>query len=473
MAETININKTVPVVADVDVLVAGAGIAGCCAAIAAARNGARTMLVDRFGILGGNMGPGMMSGGVVHLALGYPGAMMGGLKGIPSEFLSRCEGYADGQVGHQHLRDSQVASYVWLKMMEENRVQLLLNTYVADPIMEGDRVVGLTVENKSGTQAIRAKVVIDATADADVAVRAGAPVDEGENYVHPGMHFTVAGVDTDRFMGWLRGEHHLDPKDLAWAEEIFTRHFVSPVPRLNPLIPFYKTAWEMGEYWIIKDIEGIASVSLDHGIPHSPNEYFGPRDGLVSTQIGLRGKGIHSGDQTMMTKLEAGSRLYIFETVQFLRRYVPGFQDSYLLVVSPYFHTRGGRGIMAEHMTTVEDMAAGRRFDDVIFIHYPDHRQGAVEGGADFPYRQLLPREVEGLLCAGLSAIIQPPSMRNRWKCLMMGQAAGLAAALAARDGVTPRALDVKELQRVLVGKYQTWLGPEERVRELGLAGLT
>ncbi|NPV07065.1 MAG: FAD-dependent oxidoreductase [Anaerolineae bacterium] len=470
MEGTVEVTKRVPVVAEVDVLVAGAGIAGCCAAVAAARNGARTMLVDRFGILGGNVGPGMMSGGVVHLALGYPQAMMGGLKGIPGEFLNRCEGYADGQMGHQHLRDSQVASYVWLRMMEENRVRLLLNTYVADPIMEGNRVVGVMVENKSGSQAILAGVVIDATADADVAMRAGAPVDEGENYVHPGMHFTVAGVDTGRFMGWLRGEHRIDPQDLAWAEEIFTRHFGSPVPRLNPLIPFYKRAWELGEYWIIKDIDGIASVSLDHGIPHSPNEYFGPRDGLVSTQVGLRGKGIRSGDQAMMSRLEAGSRLYIFETAQFLRRYVPGFEQSYLLVVSPYFHTRGGRGIVAEHATTMEDMAVGRRFDDVIFVHYPDQRQPRVEGGADFPYRQLLPQKVEGLLCAGLSAILQPPSMRNRWKCLMMGQAAGLAAAMAARDGVTPRDIDIKELQRTLVHRYQAYLGDGERLRELGVA---
>ncbi|MHB0874824.1 MAG: FAD-dependent oxidoreductase [Anaerolineae bacterium] len=467
--QTVNVTKTVPVVAEVDVLVAGAGIAGCCAAVAAARNGARTLLVDRFGILGGNMGPGMMSGGVVHLALGYPQAMMGGLKGIPGEYLNRCEGYADGQIGHQHLRDSQVASYIWLKMMQESGVQLLLNTFVADPLMEGNRVTGAIVENKSGTQAIRAKVVIDATADADVAMRAGAPIDEGERYVHPGMHFTIAGVDTDKFMGWLKGEHDVPPQDLAWAEDIFTRFFVSPVPRLNPLIPFYKRAWEVGEYWIIKNIDDIASVSLDHGIPHAANEFFGPRDGLVSTQIGLRGKAIRSGDQAMMTKLETGSRQYIFETAQFLRRYVPGFDRSYLLVVSPYFHTRGGRGIVAEYTTTMEDMEAGRRFDDVVFVHYPDRQSAEVPDGADFPYRQLLPKNVDGLLCAGLSAILQPPSMRNRWKCLLMGEVAGLAAAMAAETGSTPRAIDVRQLQRTLVQRYQAPLGSAERLRELGL----
>ncbi|MGQ9555907.1 MAG: FAD-dependent oxidoreductase [Anaerolineae bacterium] len=469
MSDEIAVSKRVPVVAAVDVLVAGAGIAGCCAAVTAARNGASTMLVDRFGILGGNMGPGMMSGGVLHLALGYPLAMVDGLKGIPGEFINRCEGYTDGQLGHQHLRDSQVASYIWLKMMEENRVRLLLNTYVADPIMEGARVTGLMVENKSGTQAIRAKVVIDATADADVAMRAGAPVDSGERYVHPGMHFTVAGVDTERFMSFLSAAHDVNPEDLAWAEDIFRRTFGSPVPALNPLIRFYRKAWEIGEYRIVKNIDDIAWVTLDHGIPHAPNEYFGPRDGLVSTQIGLRGERLHSGDQAMMTRLEVGSRLYIFETAQFLRRYVPGFDRSYLLVVSPYFHTRGGRGIVAEYMTTMEDVEAGRRFDDVIFVNYGSRQDKIVETGVDFPYRQLLPQKVDGLLCAGLSAILQPPSMRNRWKCLLMGQAAGLAAALAARDGVVPRNVNIRELQRLLLHKYQAPLGERERLQELGL----
>ena len=467
--ETVQISKQIPVIADVDVLVAGGGIAGCTAAIAAARGGARTMLVDRFGLLGGNMGPGMMSGGVVHQALGYPYAMNGGLKGIPGEFLVRCEGYTGGQMGHQHLRDSAVGSYIWLRMMEEAKVRLLLNTYAADPLLEGDRVTGLTVENKSGSQAIRARVVVDATADADVAMRAGAPVGEGESYVHPGMTFTMAGVDLEEFLAWLHGEHEISDDDRAWAEDIFTRYFGSPVRRLDPLIPLYRKAWEMGEYWIIKNIEDIAGVSMDHGIPHSPNEYFGPQDGLVSTQIGLRGKGIRSGDQALMTRLEIGSRLYIFETAQFLRRYVPGFERSYLLVVSPYFGTRGGRGIVAQYATTVEDMREGRRFDDVVFVHYGSDGATKMEQGTDFPYRQLLPQKVEGLICAGISSILQPPSLRPRWKCLLMGQAAGVAAALAARDGVTPGAIDVKELQRTLVHRYDAPLGDRERLRELGL----
>lgn len=144
MNDAVIIQKTVPVVAETDVLIAGGGIAGCMAAVTAGRNGAAVALVERFGRLGGNMGPGMFSGGVVHLALTNPDAMPEGLKGIPGEFLERCAAYVDGQLGHHYLKDCEVVSYVWLKLMEENGVRLFPNSFVADPVMNGPRIEGLT-----------------------------------------------------------------------------------------------------------------------------------------------------------------------------------------------------------------------------------------------------------------------------------------------------------------------------------------
>ena len=197
MGETIEVKRQIPVIAETDVLVAGAGIAGCTAAVAAAREGARVTLVERFGYLGGNMGPGIFSGGVVHLALGYPLAMVGGLRGIPGEFLNRCEGYTQGKLGQDYFRDSQVVAYVWQKLMQENNVQLHLNTAATEPIMEGHRVRGMVIENRSGTQAIRAKVVIDATGNAEVAYRAGAEVEDSTAYAggSSGMYFAIGDVD--------------------------------------------------------------------------------------------------------------------------------------------------------------------------------------------------------------------------------------------------------------------------------------
>jgi flavin-dependent dehydrogenase len=167
--KTVRIEKSVPVAVEVDVLVAGSGIAGSTAAVTAARCGARTMVVDRFGRPGGNMGPGWI-GGAPNLEL--PGSMVEtGIPGIPGEFVRRCEEYGNAPLLNHYFRDSQAISYVWLQMMQESGVELMFNTFVSDPIMNGDRIEGLIVENKSGSQAVKAKVVVDATGDADIAAR--------------------------------------------------------------------------------------------------------------------------------------------------------------------------------------------------------------------------------------------------------------------------------------------------------------
>jgi len=471
MSEMIELQQSIPVVAEVDVLVAGGGIGGAAAAVTAARNGATTMLVDRYGALGGNMGPGMFSGGVLHLVQDHPEFMMEGLQGVPGEFIDRCEGYTNGQLGHQYFRDSEVVSYVWHKMMHENQVQLMLNSFASDPIMEGNRIVGLVVESRSGSQAIRAKVVIDATGDADVAMRAGALIDEGRGPAcHPGMYFAIGNVDVEKYLTHV-AQVEPDAEDLRWAEDLFQRELGGGRQRwawalrnFGMLIPYLRPAWESGEYHIIQKIGDHGKVLFDHGI------YQGPAwrkkatldqsgYGILGAQIGVWGTDLLSGDAAMRTELEIGSRQYIFETAQFFRRHVPGFEFSYLHMIAPFFHSRGGRSAVPEYQLTEQDVLEARRFDDVIFVSHP----------CDFPYRQLLPRNVEGLLMAGRSAIIQPPHLRNRWKALLMGQAAGLAAALAAKEALIPREVNVKELQGLLYHKYRAPLGDGERLQELGL----
>jgi hypothetical protein len=180
-----------------------------------------------------------------------------------------------------------------------------------------------------------------------------------------------------------------------------------------------------------------------------------------------------------MNKLEVASRVFIFETAQFLRKYMPGFEESYLHFVAPYFHARGGRSIISEYSLTIEDVEKEQRQDDVIFItdnHAIPESDIATDVYGytpkktfDFPYRQLLPKEIEGLLATGRSAIIQPPVTRVRWMVFLMGQAAGVAAALAVKRRVIPRNLDVKELQKLLYHNYQVPFGDKERLQELGI----
>lgn len=453
--------KEVPVLEETDVLVCGGGIAGATAAVAASREGAKTILVERFGYLGGNMGPGMFSGGVLHLALQYPFALMDGLKGIPGEFINRCEGYAGHQLGKNYLKDHQVVAYVWFKMMEENNVGLMLNTFACDPIMENNTVKGLVVENKSGTGIIISKVVIDATADADVCFRAGAQMDEGTRYVHPGMYFAIGNVDENRYLSWLK-QVEVSEDDIKWAKEIGEKLGNKRVGSLKPFYPLFRNAWYLGEYRFVKPVEKIGAITVDHG-------FYPPINGIVGAQIGVMGKEIKSGDTKLMTRLEVECRTYIFETAKFLISHVPGFENSYLLSVSPYFHTRGGRSVVTEYVLTEDDLKEGRRFDDVVFLNFGCESSTVVEQGYDFPYRQLLPKGLDGILVAGKSAIIQPPTNRTRWKCFLMGNVAGVAAAMAVKKGVSPSKIDIKQLQKTLYHKYHIELGNEERLKELGI----
>lgn len=480
--ESVEVKKSVPVVCEVDVLVVGSGIAGSTAAVVAAREGARTMVVDRFGRPGGNMGPGLI-GGAPNLELSESMAKTG-MPGIPGEFVRRCERYCNARLLNHYFRDSQVISYVWLKMMQESGVELMFNTYAADPIMEGDKVIGLLVENKSGTQAIKAKVVIDATGDADVAFRAGAPVDNGSSLFHPGIYFAMANVNVEKYEKEAV-QKELGAEDLNWVEGLPGAESIvgKRLEHLKPLIPYYRKAWQSGKYKFIQKIDNQWSILCDHGIFRSisgvqyvPDPLRKGRYSILGAMVGVGGpkdkQNVEtSGSASLMNKLEVSSRIFIFETAQFLRKYVPGFEESYLHFVAPYFHARGGRSIVSEYSLTMKDVEKQQRQDDVIFIadkHNGDYGY-TPERTFDFPYRQLLPRKVDGLLAAGRSAIIQPPVTRVRWMVFLMGQAAGVAAALAARKDVIPRELNVKELQSLLYHNYQVPFGDKKRLRELGL----
>lgn len=475
--QTVQLTHTAPVIANVDVVVAGGGIAGCMAALTAARNGSNVMVVDKFGFLGGNMGPGAFAGGVVHLALCQPDAIHEGLKGIPGEFLNRCGAYVDGQLGHDKIYDTQVVAYVWLKMMEENNVRLLLNTSVVEPLMEGNLVTGLIIENRSGLQAIRAKVVIDATGEADVAATAGAPTDVETVGFHPGLWFAMGGVDKNKYLKWA-DENPPSDEVVEWGRELFERFGVGMfVNSWRPLLPLLKSAWDKGEYRFIRRIGDQASITLDHGLFIGKGADVGTRtrrEGIVESMVGLwggSGKGWPSAEAH--TELEVGSRIYIFETVQYFRKHVPGYESAWLMTVSPYFHNRHGRSAICEYVVGKEDEKEGRRLDDVVFRAWPTGggAKGFDPSGFDYPYRQFIPKEIDGLLMAGRSSLCLTNRNRSRYKVMLMGQVAGLAAAISSMDNVVPRELDVSKLRSLLYHKYHIPMEDDPaRLKELGLA---
>ena len=482
--------KSIPVVYDVDVAVAGGGGAGVFAAIAAARNGADTLLIERFGSVGGNIGPGMivggfMIGGRAHPKVSYECTVYPRLYGIGKEFVDRYAGLGGKSIPplarRNYAQDSNLASYVAVQMLKESGVKLLLSTCAADPILEENRVRGLFVENKSGRQAVRAKVVIDATGEADVARRTQAPIlcpkteyhdVDGHAPTGMGLGYHVGGVDWETYETY-RKQAQVSDEDLEWGRTALD--VSSPycdAQRYRHLLPLRRIASERGEYKLEGKIE-LGGRSLDLGTAGIFRCWSAP--GFAHCSIGPeRVEELDAGDGCHISALEAALRSRIVETFLFWKEYVPGFENSTLVCIAPFLGSRGGPCIEGEYTLTMDDCRAGRRFDDVMYLYgeFRALRYTCEQGDpkwTDVPYRIMLPKTIDGLLAVGRSASGIPDTLlRNRMAVKVMGQACGTAAALAAKKGLSPKEIDVKELQGLLLdaGFY---LGDRRRLKELGL----
>ena len=489
--------KRIPVACDVDVVVVGGGVSGIFAALGAARQGARTLLVDRFGAPGGNLGPGMLVGGSLYSegdlyytreGVTIPREQMD-LPSIPKEFVERLQSLRATDNQNNYADDSNIASYVALTMMQEAGVELLLSTYVSDPILVDGRVCGVFVENNSGRQAVRAHIVIDATGEARVAARAGAPVirsvpanpdwapamrgirmDENLPICNSvGLYLVIDRVDWDKFDAFREGTK-LSADDAQWARE--TLGFQVDDRNGGFLAPIWRKLWEQGEREAVQNLL-YPDIGDDVGHVNFPLEAPRKLSSSVADARTCFNRAIDSADGTQISALEAGIRTYIYQSVQFYRRYVPGFEHAYILCMSPYLGSRGGPFIDGQYTVTIEDIQQGARFDDVLCVHYRHalFRSGAPEG-CDLPYRMLLPKEIGGLMATGTSAAYirrgHDPAIRCRYTMYALGQATGTAAALAAQAGIDPADVDIKALQKILLGEG-FYLGDANRLEQLGL----
>ena len=449
--------KKIPVAYDVDVVVCGGGTSGTFAALAAARHGAKTLVIDRFGRLGGNMGPGMFAGGSLHFSLTDPNALVNrqGLGGVAQEFLRRVifsrfnadritpaerKELEARQMNVQGLRvgsgrlgytvESHTVSYVAFKMMKEAGVRTLLAAYVSDPIMEGNKVRGVFVETKSGRLAVRAKVVVDATGDGDVAFRGGAPVEFRKP--NCGVTFGVRDVDWPVYYKALKDNGR---KITKWFSS-------KSFPKETDGFRYRKRV-------------GKATIAI---------RCYG-HERIVMDRTGTWGMA-KTWDAKGISEMEREHRIHLYEFVKFMQKHAPGWKKAHLQIVAPYLGSRGGRSAVPRQSVTGKDVRAKRRFDDVIYIYC--HDKGRTPAECDMPYRILLPKKITGLLLAGRSGLVYGPNFRQRHSVIQHGQAAGVAAALPARDGVEPHKLNVRKLQKALL-KDGCALGEDDRLRELGL----
>lgn len=467
-------SRETPVRAEVDVLVAGGGLGGVSAAVAAARAGARTLLVERNGFPGGVATAGMCCS--VFNCLYAPSHELV-VKGNALEFvdaLAAAEGF--GTRWHDHkghiIYDVERGKLVLSDLLEDAGCDYLFDTLVADAVMAGDDLRGVVIESKSGREAILARAVVDATGDADVAHLAGAPV----SVLGPGtwgrhsLVFRVGNVDVDRFVQYF--EEHPDQypphMDVDWTREDALRQYRDTGTFLFPhgggnLLDLVRRGVESGEYPARVGVHDSVAALQMHAL----------RDpGVVHMITGFCS--VDDLDVAKITRAMADGRRMAFIVTDYFRRHVPGFERACVIATADDLGMRATRWIDGEFAFAPEMKASPTRFEDavgrgVVERHEKKHpAQGAwsaqvfTGGSFDIPYRCLLPRRVEGLVMgAGRSvSATNPMLLRVMALTMVVGQAAGAAAALAARAGIPPRRLDVRALQEELMRQGVDLGGP-------------
>ncbi|RMD49424.1 MAG: FAD-dependent oxidoreductase [Alphaproteobacteria bacterium] len=437
--------REVPVIHETGVLVVGSGPGGLAAAIAAARAGAEVTLVERFGCMGGNI----TVVGVEGFAW-YRHERTVEAGGLGREFEERAKAMGAAVPESQSLSyelDSEGFKLVADRLVEEAGVRPMLHRMFVAPVMEGNRIRGIVTESKAGREAILARVVIDATGDADVAHRAGAPTRKTprERMQAASVMFHLAGVDKRRFMEAVRADPqtYADWSSGEWQVETSGKEDGMFSPFLRK--PFEKAA----EAGIIP--EGINTIGGTWGAVHETGE-------LTYMNL-VHLPGIDGTDPDDLTRGEIEGRRQAMMAIEALRRFMPGCEGARLRNFGMSIGIRDTRKIDAVRNLTEADVRGEARFDDSIGI-YPEFIDGygvlilpTTGRYMHIPWRALLPREVEGLIVAGRAIggdAIAHAATRNMACCAVSGQGAGVAAAEALAQGRTPREIDLAPVQREL-----------------------
>jgi hypothetical protein len=464
-----------------DVIVVGGGTSGVAAAIASARTGAKTLVLERLGALGGQMNVSGPPGfAYANLYNERHERIIGGIITETHERLLK-EGHALPHL-EPDWRGWYTFAYVdpdwWefmiFEMMLENKVNLLLHSLAVDVVKEGKAVKGIVVENVSGRQTIRGQVIIDCTGEGDIAARSGAPYqilpkDQMEPHT---LSFTADGVDWEKVLQYIKShpeefefERFLDNTQHQWTYD----ELIERIRKINTIVEF-------GE---VMGYRSLKKKGLETGEWHGFSGigfFLIPREGGVIQAHFQHSSQVGNCDATNVEDLTFGEiecRRQVVIAWKFIKKYLPGFAHAYITRVCPEMRIREGRRIIGDYALKAEDVIEERKFEDVIgksafpanAVHVvgpgtlatmapPDHPKNG--GSHDIPYRCLVPREIENLLVAG-KAISAERGAYHRFlmQTMVTGQAAGVAAALCAKNKVTPRMLesDVTELQRILVAQ--------------------
>ena len=451
-------------ISNYDVIVVGGGPSGFIASIAAAQTGAKTLLVERYGFLGG-MPTTASLGPISPFHFGDEQV----IEGIPQQFVDRmvAVGGSTGQLkitnpygcgSYMCLYDREVYKWIALQLVLEAGVELLCHSQFIDAIVENGRIRGIVVANKSGLQTYMAQVIVDATGDGDVAAAANPQCVVGrlkDNILQPAtLMFEMANVDTAKVKRYMDE----NPDEFEWGSEAVALHSFAPTLQQ--------------EHYVGQGFRNLVQQGFDSG-----NLYLG-RDTILfcttvhprvlhfnSTRV-INLNGIKVED---LTRGEIDARKQVMSLSIFLIKNVPGFQKAYLSHTGTQIGIRETRHIVGEYVLTEKDVISGQKFVDVVCrgyfpidIHNCGGKNGYGEKGGswvdladsyDIPYRCLIPVGVECLIVAGraISANHEAHgSFRTQGSVMGIGQAAGTAAALSVLRETPPRQLNVPQLQKRL-----------------------
>jgi hypothetical protein len=436
-------NRTIDVIRECDVVVVGGGPGGIGAAVSAARNGADTVLIERYGYLGG-----MGTGGLVTIIPNlsdFSGTMQ--IGGINQEWIERLTAkdaethppeeiwgatdkrliaywndrsfftVREGHIVYASLIDAEISKCILNDMVTEAGVKTCLHSWGTMPVMEGNKAVGVVFESKSGRQAIMAKVVIDSTGDGDL------------------LPFTGAGFDVD-----------IDPSlriaNLSLSYWLDNVNFM----KADDFRKTYPQRWA----------ELMQDLMKKGGHPFFMRSNLKNQEHIV--WIHPRYAVSSQTDVEELTRVEFLGRQKMLLTYEYLKKNIPGFEDSFIVLSGPQLGTRGARRVHGDHMVTAQDLLSNEPYEDTIAM-FPDLDRGEASlshPNTFIPYRSLLPKGVENMLVA-CRAFSSDQEVNNFFNliphCIAFGEAAGTAAALSIQQGVGVRNVDFPSLRKQLMAQ--------------------